>query len=83
MKLELKPEEIAYPNGLEIAVQGFTGDPGDVKPTQVSVEVYEGKLRVHVWTSGDDDPTISVEVQPLPVEPIPASTHAEGNPCDR
>jgi len=83
MKLELKPEEIAHPNGLEIAVEGFTGDPGGVKPSQVFVEVYEGKFKVHVWTSGDEDPTISVEVLPLPVEPTSASVHAQGNPCHR
>ena len=31
MKLELKPEHIAYPNGMEIAVEKFAGDPADVK----------------------------------------------------
>ena len=66
MKLELKREEIEYPNGLEIAVEGFAGDIADVKPSQVFLEVHEGKLKVYVWTTLDEDPTISVEVQPLP-----------------
>jgi hypothetical protein len=65
MKLELKPNEIAYPDGLEIAVDGFTGDPGSVKPAQVFIEVYEGKLRVHVWTGESEDPTVTTEILPL------------------
>jgi hypothetical protein len=66
MKLELKPEEVAYPGGLEIAVDGFTGDPGDVKPAQVLIEVYEVKLRVHVWAGESEDPTVVTEILPLP-----------------
>jgi len=65
MKLELKPQEIAHPHGLEIAVDGFTGDPTGVKPSQVFVEVYEGKLRIHVWTGESEDPTLSAEIVPL------------------
>jgi hypothetical protein len=65
VKLEFKPQEIEYPNGLEIAVDGFTGDPGGVKPSQVLVQVYESNLRVHVWTDGSDDPTVSAQIQPL------------------
>jgi hypothetical protein len=73
MKLILKPEEIAYPNGLEIAVDGFTGDPGGVKPSQVFIEVYEGKLRVHVWIDESEDPAVSAQIQPLPEQPNPAT----------
>jgi hypothetical protein len=68
MKLELKPAEIKYPNGLEIAVDDFAGDLGGVKPAQVFIEVYEGKLRVHVWTGDNEDP-MTAEIQPLPVQP--------------
>ena len=66
MKIALKPQEVAYPDGLEIAVDGFTGDPGSVKPAQVFIEVHEGKLRVHVWTGESEDPTVITEILPLP-----------------
>jgi hypothetical protein len=80
MKLELKPEEIAYPNGLEIAVEGFTGDPTDVRPSQVFLEVHEGRLRVYVWNGDNEDPTVSVEILPLPPsDPVPEQT--SGTPC--
>jgi len=69
MKLDLKPEEIAYPMGLEITVDGFMGDLGDAKPSQVFMEVYEGKLRVHVWARDTEDPAVSVEIAPLLAQP--------------
>jgi len=76
MKLVIKPEEIAHPNGLEIAVDGFTRDPGGVKPAQVLIELYEGKLRVHVWTDDNEDPAVSVHIQPLPEQPTAATVAA-------
>ena len=79
MKLELHAKEIAHPGGLEIAVDGFTDDPRGVKPAQVLIEVYEGKLRVHVWTDGSEDPTVTTQIHPLPVartaEELPPSGH--------
>jgi hypothetical protein len=81
MKLVLKPEEIAYPDGLEIAVEGFAGDAGGVKPSQLFIELHEGRLKVHVWTTGDPDPTISMEIQPLPPQPSESSEHPQGNTC--
>lgn len=39
---------------LEIQVPGFKGDSGD-PPTQIMVEFYEGKLRVHVWDGSSED----------------------------
>ena len=65
MKLELKPEQIAHPNGLEIAVEGFAGDLGG----QVLVEFYDGDLKVHVWNGNDEDPIASVRIHPLPTKP--------------
>jgi hypothetical protein len=65
MKLELKPAEIEYPNGLEIAVDGFTGDPGGVQPVQAFLQIYEGKLRVHVWSSESEDPNVTAEILPI------------------
>jgi hypothetical protein len=65
MKLELKPGEIAYPGALEIAVEGFPGDTTGIKPSQVLIEVYEGKLRFHLWTENGEDPTVTIEIEPL------------------
>jgi hypothetical protein len=66
MKLELDPEEIAYPNALEITVERFKGDTGGgTKPSQLLIEVYEGKLRVHVWTKESEDPTVTTEIEPV------------------
>jgi hypothetical protein len=61
MQIVLKSEEIAHPNGLEIAVEGFKGDIGDEVPSQVFMEVYDGKLRVHVWNGGQD-PVSSIDI---------------------
>ncbi len=46
------------PEGLEINVEGFQHDPtsADSEPTQIYVEIYEGKLRVHVWDGSSEDP---------------------------
>jgi hypothetical protein len=75
MKLEMKPEQIAYPNGLEIAVEGFAGDRGGVNPAQVFMEMYEGKLRVHVWGGESEDPTVTVEVLPELVQRVQGQAH--------
>jgi len=66
MRLELQPYELAHPRGLEIAVEGFTGDLGGVKPVQVFLEVYEGNLRVHVWTGESEDASHTAEIRRLP-----------------
>jgi hypothetical protein len=71
MRLELKSDDIAYPNGLEVAIEGFASDTGGIRPSQVFVEVYEGNLRVHVWNGDDEGPTVSVTIPPLP-PPSPA-----------
>jgi hypothetical protein len=53
-------------DGLEIGVKGFRGDPtaDDSQPTQVFIEVYKGKLSVHVWDGSSQDPQ-SIHVKPL------------------
>lgn len=79
MKLILKAEQIAYPNGLEIAVEGFAGDIGDIQPSQLFLEVHEGKPKVHVWTTMEEDPSVSAEIQPLPVQ-VP-SKRPQTTPC--
>ncbi len=65
MKLQLKPEHIAHPNGLEISVEGFAGDPGGAKPSQVLLEICEGKLQVHVWNGDAEDPCATVRIEPV------------------
>jgi hypothetical protein len=62
VELILKPEQVAYPHGLSITVEGFSGDIGHEVPSQVFMEVYEGKLRVHVWNGGES-PTSTTEIQ--------------------
>jgi len=64
MQLILKPEQIAYPGGLSVTVEGFAGDIGHEVPSQVFIELYEGKLRVHVWNGGED-PASTTEIQRL------------------
>jgi hypothetical protein len=68
MKLELKPEQITHPNVLEITVSGFSGDLGGIPPSQILIEVCEGRLKVHVWDGNDEDPVASVQIQPLPAQ---------------
>jgi hypothetical protein len=66
MRLELKPYELAHPGGLEIAVEGFAGDIGAVQPVQLFLELYEGRLRVHVWTGDSESPSYTAEIKRLP-----------------
>lgn len=64
MKLILAPEQVAYPRGLTITVEGFRGDITNSVPSQVFIEFYEGKLRVHVWNGGED-PVSTTEIERL------------------
>ena len=64
MQIILKPEEVTYPQGVSIAVEGFKGDVGHVVTSQVFVEVYEGQLRIHVW-DGDEDPVTTTNIEPI------------------
>ncbi len=73
MKLELQPIQIAYPLGLEISVEGFSGELTRERPSQVYIEVYEGKLRVHVWRQDSEDPEASIEIAPQPAQVSAAS----------
>ena len=68
-QISVTPEEIEGPNGIEISVKGFKGNPADDVPTQVFIEVYEGKLRVHVWDGETADPH-TTEIRPNPYESI-------------
>jgi hypothetical protein len=63
MDLLLRPEDVAYPRGLSISVQGFHGDTSSEPASQVLIEIYNGKLRIHVW-NGAEDPAVSTEVPP-------------------
>jgi hypothetical protein len=63
MKLTLRKEDLMSESGggLEIAVDGFAGDSG-VKPTQVFIEFYDGKLAVHVWDGSSEDATTRIVI---------------------
>jgi hypothetical protein len=64
MQIVLKPEEVTHPHGLAVTVAGFKGDVGHEVPSQVFIEIYEGRLRVHVW-DGAEDPVSSVDIERL------------------
>lgn len=68
VRLTLTPQELDYNKGggLCISVPGYQGNPEDAEPNQVWIEVYEGKLRVHVWNGGQDPTTTEClpETQP-------------------
>jgi len=67
MLIEIAPPEISAPQGLEIGVRGFQSSPTDHKqfPSQVYIEVYEGKLRVCVWNGSSEDPAAIHVIEPL------------------
>jgi len=50
MKIGLRREDLDSNKrqGLEISVEGYMGDGGQV-PTQVFIEYHDGQLAVHVW----------------------------------
>jgi hypothetical protein len=81
MKLELQPIQIAYPRGLEISVEGFSGEMSHERPSQVYIEVYEGKLRVHVWRRDSEDPEASIEIRPQPA-PVNAASDPTAPSCN-
>jgi len=59
MRIEFDNDTLGSgPAALEIGVKGFQGDPGsdEGRSTQVFIEVYEGKLSVHVWDGSSEDP---------------------------
>ena len=74
MELLFKPEEVAYPQGLSISVEGFKGDIGHKVQSQVFIEVYNGKLRVHVW-SGGEDPVSTIEIERIETSAQKRSTN--------
>lgn len=65
MRIEIEDaKRIAYPLGIEIGVKGFQSDPScdPSEPTQIYIELYEGKLHVHVWDGSSEDPqTIKID----------------------
>jgi hypothetical protein len=67
MRLQFSAGELTAPQGLEIGVIGFKSNPADHKnfPSQVYIEVYQGKLRVCVWNGSSEDPSAIHEIEPL------------------
>lgn len=53
-------------HGLEIGVFGFRDNPTTALefPSQIFIEVYEEKLRVHVWDGTSEDPQ-TIIIDPL------------------
>lgn len=67
MRIEISPEQAKYENGgISVCVRGFRHDPntGPEEGEQVYIEVYEGKLRVHIWDGSSEDP-ITTAIEPV------------------
>jgi len=47
--------------GVEVIVPGFRHG---VEEAQVFVEVYGGKLRIHIWDGTQEDPAHTIEIEP-------------------
>ena len=64
MRIELEKGNLGHgPAALEIVVKGFRSDPTGVDPTQVLIEIYDGKLQVHIWDGSSQDPQTAI-IQP-------------------
>lgn len=58
--------DLSHGNGLEIVVKGFQHEPGAEIGcgAQVFVEIWEGKLRIHVWDGSSQDPQTTI-IEPM------------------
>ena len=58
MRVEINADDIDYSTGrgLEIYVKGFKGNPANAEEqdSQVFIESYDGKIRIHVWNDTFD-----------------------------
>ncbi len=65
MRFQFQASDLT-PHGLEIGILGFKDSPANDRkwPSQIFVEYYQGKVRVHVW-NGCEDPVVSVEIDPI------------------
>lgn len=80
MRIELNPLNLGHGiNSLEIGVNGFKTNPEDPEdmPSQVLIEIYEGKLWVRVWDGSSCDPqSIAIESNEPTFVPGPAFSSA-------
>jgi hypothetical protein len=54
MHLNLNKTELTI--GLEIKIEGLTGDPTEDTPgTSIYLEYYNGKVLCHIWTEGKEE----------------------------
>jgi hypothetical protein len=61
-RLMVSAQQLKKSNGLEVRVSGFKGDPTVYHPHQVLIEIWRGKLQVHVWNGNSEDPrTVVIE----------------------
>lgn len=65
MRFQFQASDLT-PHGLEIGILRFKDSPANDAnwPSQIFVEYYQGKVRVHVW-NGCEDPVVSVEIDPI------------------
>ena len=67
MRIELDSYSLGTnQRAVEIGVKGFKTSPTDVdgEPAQIFIEIYEGKLQVHVWDGSSQDP------QTIVIDPV-------------
>ncbi len=72
MRLEFDFGELGTgSNALELGVIGFKSNPTDDegRPSQVYIEVYDGKLHVHVWDGSSRDPLTTIINPFVPNQP--------------
>jgi len=64
MRIEVDADELKYEkgHGVEIFVKGFEGNPANSEETdsQIFIESYEGKVRIHVWNATMDPVTFEL-----------------------
>jgi hypothetical protein len=53
---DLGKSEEGYGHGLEIGIDGLVGDPTGSSPSSIFIEYYQGKVQLHIWTDGKQDP---------------------------
>ena len=63
--ITLSPEEIEHPKGINVVIEGFKGDPTDKNQGQIFIEIYEGKLQVHVWDGKNNGDPHTVRIDKL------------------
>ena len=66
IQLNVPPSEIDNSEGgkgIEITIPGYKNNPEDPHGAQIFIEVYQGKVRVHVWNGTVNAVTTEIDPQ--------------------